>query len=264
MARPGQWKDETFEATILEQISIDAPWALVERFSTLTRLSGSEDEAVAVQYITDQLSSFGVDYTVHHPTCLISLPGKATLRTTGSGGKSYTVKTPSFSPHTNGEEITAELAYVPGQQAAGIMDLFGAQRSAAEEQDLRGKVVITEGMGMSARGFDLEKSGAVAAIFVNPGERIHEGITTTSWGSPDLDSLGRTPPIPIITINRPDGLELIERARQGTVEVVFSNQVEVGWRPIPVIVAEIRGAQVPEEFLACRDRGQRDRRRNAA
>jgi N-acetylated-alpha-linked acidic dipeptidase len=249
MAQPGQWKDESFEQRILGQISIDAPWALVERFSTLERLSGSDDEAVSVRYITDQLSTFGVEHTVYHPTCLISLPGPATLRTTGPNGKSYTVKTPSFSPHTNGEEVTAELAYVPGHQAAGIMDLFGAQRTAGENQDLRGKVVITEGMGMSARGVDLQKSGAIAAIFVNPGERIHEGITTTSWGSPDLDSLGRTPPVPIITINRPDGLELIEQAKQGRVEVAFSNKVEVDWRPIPVIVAEINGAQVPDEFV---------------
>lgn len=249
MTRPGSWKDEAFESRVLEQISIDEPWALVERFSTLTRLSGEPDEAVAVQYITDRLDAFGVDYTVHRPTCLISLPGPATLRITGDGGKSYTVKTPSFSPHTNGREVTAELAYVPGHQAGGIGELLGAQRVMADTQDLRGKVVITEGMGMSARGFDLKESGAVAAIFVNPGERIHEGITTTTWGSPDLDSLGRTPPVPIITINRPDGLELIERAKQGPVVVAFSNQVTVDWRPIPVIVAEIEGSQVPEEFV---------------
>ncbi|MGH9174562.1 MAG: M28 family metallopeptidase, partial [Vicinamibacterales bacterium] len=107
----------------------------------------------------------------------------------------------------------------------------------------------TEGMGMAARGIDLATSGVVAAIFVNPGERIHEGITTASWGSPDLDSLGRTPPVPIITINRPDGRELIEQTQRGRVEVAFSNQVEVGWRPIPIIVAEITGTEAPNEFV---------------
>ncbi|HUG15599.1 MAG TPA: M28 family peptidase, partial [Thermomicrobiales bacterium] len=249
MAQPGSWTDPALEERVLGQITIDEPWALVERFSTLTRLSGEPEEAVAVDYITDKLTSFGVVHTVHHPTCLISLPGPATLRTLGEDGRAYTVKTPSFSPHTGGQEIIAELAYVPGHQAGGIGELLGAQRMAVDTQNLRGRVVITEGMGMSARGFDLRESGAVAAIFVNPGERIHEGITTTSWGTPDLDSLGRTPPVPIITINRPDGLELIERAKQGPVEVAFSNLVSVDWRPIPVIVAEIKGSQVPEEFV---------------
>ena len=249
MTAPGLWKNSSLEQEILDQISVDEPWALVDRFSTLTRLSGSDDEAVAAEYITDKLDAFGVPHTVHRPTCLISLPGPATLRTTGENGKSYRVKTPSFSPATDGVEVVAELAYVPGAQAGDITALFGSGRSAVEEADLRGKVVITEGMGMSARGIDLEASGAVAAIFVNPGENIHEGITTASWGSPDLDSLGRTPPIPIITINRPDGQELIEAVKAGPVEVAFSNQVEIGWREIPVIVAEIEGAEAPDEFV---------------
>ena len=249
MAHPGLWKDTDLEQTILAQISIDEPWALVERFSTLTRLSGSDDEAVAVDYITGKLDDFGVGYTVHTPTCLISLPGPATLRTTGENGKSYRVKTPSFSPMTDGVEVVGELAYVPGSQARDITALFGSGRSAVEDADLRGKILITEGLGMSARGINLATSGVIAAIFVNPGENIHEGITTASWGSPDLDSLGRTPPVPIITINNPDGRELIELAQAGPVEVAVSNQVEIGWREIPVIVAEIEGTEAPEEFV---------------
>lgn len=245
----GAWSDPELEALFLGSISLDEPWALVESFTTLTRLSGSEDEAIAVKYVTDRLDAFGVDYIVHNPKCLISLPGPATLRTVGEGSRPFTVKTPSFSPHTNGEEIVAELVYVRGQQAGGITDLFGAQRAADEEQDLRGKIVITEGMGISARGVNLKVSGALAAIFVNPGERIHEGITTTTWGSPDLDSLGRTPPVPIITINGPEGQQLIEMAQREHIQVALSNKVEVEWREIPIVVAEIAGSQVPEEFV---------------
>lgn len=249
MTTLGRWKDAALEQAVLADISIDAPWGLVERFSTLTRLSGSEDEATAVEEITSRLREYGVEHTVHYPVCLISLPGPATLRTTGPSGRAMTAKTTSFSPSTGGREVTGELAYVPGHHAAAITDLVGAGRAVNVEQDLRGKIVITEGMGLSARGFDLEKSGVIGVILVNPGERIHEGITTTTWGSPDLDSLGRTPPAPIITINWPDGAALIEQAKAGPTEVAFSNQVEVGWRPIPVIVAEIRGTQVPEEFV---------------
>lgn len=245
----GAWKDTALEQTMLQQTTIDVPWALVERFSHLTRLSGSADEAEAVRLIAEQLTAFGVDHTVHHPICLISLPGKATLRTTGADGRAYTVKTPSFSPSTGGQEVTGELVYIPGHQAGGMSDLFGERRAAPEVRDLRGKIVLTEGLGMAARGFDLDRSGAIAAIFINPGERIHEGITTTTWGSPDLDSLGRTPPVPILTINQPDGSDLVARLQQGPVEVAFANNVETGWRPIPVIVAEITGATVPEEFV---------------
>jgi N-acetylated-alpha-linked acidic dipeptidase len=249
MATVGSWKDVSAEAAVLADVSIDVPWALVEEFTHLTRLSGSEDEAAAVKYITEQLTSFGVPYTVHHPVCLISLPGPATLRTLGDRGREYRVKTPSFSPSTGGKEVTGELVYIPGHQAGGINDLFSDRRAATGEEDLHGKIVLSEGMGMAARGFDLGKSGALAAIFINPGQGIHEGITTTSWGSPDLDSLGRTPPVPILTINRPDGDDLIRQVSAGPVSVAFSNQVEIGWREIPVTIAEIRGNVAPDEFV---------------
>jgi hypothetical protein len=242
------WRDTDLEQQILDTITLDEPWALIERFSTLVRLSGSLEEAEAVAAITDKLAGWDIPFEVHHPTCLISLPGPATLRTIGNDGKSYTVKTPSFSPHTSGQEIEAELIYVPGQQAAGINELFSEQRTASDI-DLRGKIVMTEGLGIAARGFDLANSGAVAALFINPGDRIHEGITTTTWGSPDLDSLGRVPPVPILTINNPDGRELIEQLKHGSVRVAFSNQTDTGWRPIPVVVAEIKGKRFPDEFV---------------
>ena len=242
------WRDEATERQILDDISIDEPWALLERFSQLVRLSGSQAEQQAVDYISGKLAGWGVPYVVHHPTCLISLPGPATMRTVGQHGKSFTVKTSSFSPSTNGDEITAELVYVPGSQASGINDLFGPGRS-VEHQDLRGKIVMTEGLGIAARGLNLAGSGALAAVFINPGERIHEGITTTSWGSPDLESEGRVPPVPVFGINKPDGEALKALLAQGPVTVAVSNQVDTGYRPIPVIVAEIAGSQAADEFV---------------
>ncbi len=242
------WKDEATETAIVGDISIDEPVALIEKFSTLTRLSGSADEAEAVRYITGRLSEWGVPHTVHHPTCLISLPGPATLRTMGTDERSFTVKTSSFSPSTDGREIEAELVYVPGAQAADLADLLGASRP-VEAGDLSGKIVITEGLGIAARGMDFAGSGAIAAIFINPGERIHEGITTVAWGSPDLTSLNRAPEIPILAINKPDGEALKMMLQSGPIRVAFSNQVDTGWREIPVTVAEIAGNETPNEFI---------------
>ena len=242
------WRDVALEAQVLGQISLDAPWALVEAFSEIVRLSGSPEEARAAQMITDQLDAWGVAYELHHPTCLISLPGPATLRALGDDARTYTVKTPSFSPHTDGAEIEGELIYVPGNQAAGMNELFSEQRTATGA-DLRGKIVMTEGLGIAARGFDLAGSGAIAALFINPGERIHEGITTTAWGSPDLTSDNRVPPVPVLAINRSEGEDLIRRAQAGPVRVAFSNRTETGWRDIPVLVAEIPGNGETDEFV---------------
>ncbi|MDI3340947.1 MAG: M28 family peptidase [Sphaerobacter sp.] len=242
------WHDPETEELILRDITLDEPWALLERFSTLVRLSGSADEAAAVEYISSRLSAWGVPHAVHWPTCLISLPGPATLRTLGEDGREFRVKTLSFSPSTDGREVEGDLVYLPGSQASGLDDLLGASR-AIGAGDLRGKVVITEGIGIAARGLDLERAGAVGAIFINPGERIHEGITTTIWGSPDLYRRGGVPPVPVLAINRPDGEALLQALRRGPVRVAFANQVDTGWRPIPVIVAEIAGSQAADEFV---------------
>src|SRR5215212_11541846 len=68
------WRDEALEETLLGSITLDAPWALVERFSTLVRESGSREEELAVAEITARLEEWGIDYELHRPTCLISLP----------------------------------------------------------------------------------------------------------------------------------------------------------------------------------------------
>jgi len=52
MATVGSWKDLDLEGQVLGDIGIDVPWALVERFTHLTRLSGSDEEAQAVTHIT--------------------------------------------------------------------------------------------------------------------------------------------------------------------------------------------------------------------
>ena len=122
------WRDAETERIVLDDISIDEPWALLERFSQLVRLSGSADEQEAVNYITGKLSSWGVPYLVHHPTCLICMPGPATLRTVGRRRAEFHSQDSSFSPSTNGEEVDSGTGLRAGQQASGINDLFGAGR----------------------------------------------------------------------------------------------------------------------------------------
>lgn len=243
-----RWRDPETERVILGAIRIEEPWALLERFNTLVRLSGSQDEAEAVAYLTGRLDAWGVPYRVHHPVCLISIPVRATLRVVSPDPRPIRAKTLSFSPSTDGAEITGELVYIPSAHARGVAELLGAARPQIE-QDLRGKVVLTEGLGLAARGLDLAKTGAIGAIFINPGDYIHEGIATTSWGSPDLDSLGRVPPVPILAISRPYGEALKAELARGPVQVAFSTTVDTGWRPIPVVVAEISGTQAADEFV---------------
>ncbi|HWE64673.1 MAG TPA: M28 family peptidase [Chloroflexota bacterium] len=238
------WSDQALERTLLDQISLTVPWSVVERFSSLVRLSGSPQEREAFTILTRHLDQWGVPYTLHEPEAFISIPLAATVRV---GDRSFRAKTPAMSVSTGGQEISGELVYMPSSKSERTGDVFSAGVD-LEQVDVRGKVVLSEGMAAPGKLKDVMAAGALAGIFINPGEAIHEGICTTIWGTPDLASMDRQPTIPVIAVNHPDGQELIALARQGA-QVALSTTLDTGWRHIPVLVAEIPGAQLPDEFV---------------
>ncbi|MGH2398941.1 MAG: M28 family peptidase, partial [bacterium] len=101
------------EDAVIEAVTIDAPWALVERFSTLVRDSGGKAEGKAIDYIVRQLSRWGVPHTLHEPELLISLPKRARLEVLAPEKRTLTSKTPSMSLSTDGRWQRGPLMYVP-------------------------------------------------------------------------------------------------------------------------------------------------------
>ena len=242
------WRDPSVEQRVLSAISLDEPWAAIEQFAQLVRLSGSPEEREALDYLVERLERWGVPYRVFWPTCLISWPVYATLRVVSPEARPIRAKTLAFSPSTDGAEVIGELVVISSEQVAGIEQIF-AGNVPKQVPDLRGKVVLTDGFGFAAQAVRWASTGALAVIFVHPGEAIHEGIATTSWGSPDLDAEGTVPAVPIVTIARPDGEYLRALAARGPVTVALATTVETTWRPIPILVAEIPGNQAADEFV---------------
>jgi len=240
------WRDPG-EAAITGAVSLDAPWALVEKFSTLVRDSGSKSERRAVDYIMKQLSKWGVPHTLHEPELLISLPKKARLEVVAPEPRALAAKTPSMSLSTNGKFQRGAVVYVPSTGGGAIIGLFEGLGDIA--QDVRGKIVLTDGYPSPGKVIDFQEKGALGAIFISPGERIHEGICTSIWGSPDLDTIRRKPKIPVVAINKTEGAWLRELVQAGPVKAKLSTKLDERWRPIPVLVAEIRGTEEPEKFV---------------
>ena len=242
----GTWKDPQ-ETAVTGSVSLDAPWAMVEKFSTLIRDSGSKPERRAVDYIMKQLSKWGVPHTLHEPELLISLPKKARLEVVAPEKRALTAKTPSMSLSTNGKFQRGVVVYVPAAIGGAIIGLFEGLGDIV--QDVRGKIVLTEGYPSPGKVIDFQEKGALGAIFISPGERIHEGICTSIWGSPDLDTIRRKPKIPVVAVSKTDGGWLRGLVQAGPVKVKLSTKLDEGWRPIPVLVAEIRGTEEPEKFV---------------
>lgn len=238
------WNNPAVERSILDDVTLEAPWAVIEKFSALVRLSGSSEERTAVDLLRQHLTQWGVPHHLYEPDAFISIPGEASIRV---GETRYRAKTPAMSISTDGHEISGPLVYIASQAGETTGDVFSTGVDLAQA-DVRGKIVLTEGMASPGKVVDVMAAGALAGIFINPGEAIHEGICTTIWGTPDLASMSRQPTIPVVAVNNPDGRALIAAAQQGS-EVALSTRLDTGWRRIPVLVAEISGAQVPDEYV---------------
>ena len=239
---PSLLSSKSAEREIRADLSKEIPWDLVTTFSTIVRESGTEGEWKAAQYIFDKLKGWGVDVTMHTPELLISVPRGAKLEVPGLG--SVRAKTPAFSASTAGVE--GEVVYIPAKKVEKIEDMFSIGGATA---DLTGKIVITEGMAMPLRVRENEQHGAVAQIYVHPGQPIHEGICTTIWGTPTLSSLDRKPKTPIICVNNEDGRKIIELVKAGTLRVRLETKLDEGWVKCPLNSVWIEGTEEPEKFM---------------
>ena len=240
--------DHSTEKELLNSVSREVPWELVEHFSRIKRDSGTEGEKEAARYITSQLESFGIPYQVYEPELYLSLPEWAKLQVVSPSPFGIRCKTPSFSYSTDGKTVEGSLVYVPTETGEKTEYLFGEGMKDVT-QDVRGKIVLTEGIFAPQKAWEFESRGAIGQIYINPGTLIHEGNFSTVWGTPTLESMGRLPKNPIVCITRPDGEKLIELCKAGEPKVSIQTRLNVRWAKCPIPVAEIRGTEEPEKYM---------------
>ena len=226
---------------ITRDISIDAPWSLIEAFATQPR-EKPEDGNRGAEMIAERLRGFGVPVTMHQPDLYLSLPISASVQ---ASGETFAAKPPAFSVSAP-EGIEAPLLYVPAAGAGNPLD-----RSAGILDDhgrFEGRIVVTEGFALPNAVAEYETAGAAGVVAVNPGERAHWGTVSTIWGTPGLEDLPRLPKIVSAAVNNADGQKLIEAAKQGGTAKV-STELEVGWFPSKIPVVDIPGAGRSDQFV---------------
>ena len=230
-------------AAALTDVSLDAPWPLIERFTTLRR-EHPTDVATAADEIVARLRAHGVPVEVHRPTIFLSLPGKASVTV---NDRSLRAKPMAMSvAYPDG--LTAPLVYVPARYAQNADEMFTKGFVSDADIDVAGKLVVSEGFGMPGKVSYFEQRGALGMIAVNPGANPHWGICTTVWGTPDLRDLPRKPKIAVVAVNNPDGHELIAHAISGG-EVTLHAETTEGWFESPIPVVTIPGTDEAEAFV---------------
>jgi hypothetical protein len=240
------------DGSILEQITLDHAWDLVETFSGRERWR-PEDVNSAGDLIAERLRSLGLPVVVHRPTVCLSVPLSASV--TLDGDEMF-AKPPSSSKSCP-DGVTAELFYLPAEKSSlrsynkKAIAFFGegVGTDAEMRKKVTGKILITEGFGNPALAAIAMEWGAVGMIAVNPGVDTHWGTCTTVWGSPDLDDFGRKPTIPVVSVANPIGLKLIARVKKGATEVTVKTEMQEGWFEQAIPVVEIPGTVEADKFL---------------
>jgi N-acetylated-alpha-linked acidic dipeptidase len=239
------------ERRILDAVTLEAPWALVETFARMPRWM-PEDVNTGADTIVAMLKAHGIPVTVHEPEIYLSIPLEASVE---AGGMTHRAKPPTASlPAPDG--VTAPLVYLAANLRAlrsysrDVGELFGG--SIASEAEARrlvaGRIVVTEGFGNPALASLIEEWGGAGLIAANPGIDIHWGTCTTIWGTPDLDDLPRKPRIPVVAVNKPSGEALMAQARAGSTATIRTRLLE-GFHRQKIPVVHIPGAVEPDEFV---------------
>ena len=225
-----------FERDLVEAVSADEPWALVERFAELTRVSGTEDERLAADYLRERLDELGVPNTTHSPDLYLSTPEGASIRS-ADGWVSETVKTVSFSSSAT---VTGDLVYVQNDDEMESIEAMLSVDLTGTDESLAGKVVLAESIIPISAVEELTERGAAAFVGIHPHEREpHEGIVTPVWGgAPPLDEADRVPDLPVANVSRTEGRELVAMAEAGT-SVTVTTETTTGWETCPLVVAEV-------------------------
>jgi hypothetical protein len=248
------FKDEALEEAMRDSVRLDEARALLDRFATLVRESGTAHEEQAGHYLVERLRALGIPVTLHTPDLYISVPERAELTVVGSGERrSVRGRPPAMARSTGGRPVVGEVCYVPSRYASGTSTLFdtpdAARAADAGSDPVKGRIVLTEGFSMPGPVQAFERRGAIAQIYIHPGRNIHEGICTSIWGAPTAESIGRKPTTPVVCINHPDGETLVAEVLRGTVTCEINTWLREGWMRCLLPVAEIRGQSDPDEFL---------------
>jgi hypothetical protein len=193
-------------------------------FAERMKLSGTADELASIKTIQAKLDGYGYRTSLLSHDAYISLPGAASVVV---DGVALTAITHSFSRPSAG--LTAPVVYV-------------GQGSEAEfaGREIAGRIVLAEGIASPAVADRARRAGAAGQLHISPHDHLHEMCISPVWGSPGLSTLAQMPGTIACTISHTDGSALRDRLAAGETSVVtLSAEVDTGWRPTPILVADL-------------------------
>jgi N-acetylated-alpha-linked acidic dipeptidase len=203
---------------------------LTREIAREARMSGSPEETRSFDFIEGYLRDLGYVVTRESFPSLVGFPIRASVEVVSPGPLSMKAHGYSLSPSTPPDGVTAAL-----------IDLGSAVEADYAKADIRGKVVLTNGLGTPEKQFALDRAGAAAHIHVDR-DRIREMCVSPVWGTATPETAPLLPASPAVAVLGEEGDRLRALLEQGPVTVRIVSENYRGWCSIPVVCADLAGA----------------------
>ncbi len=214
---------------IVSDVSISELKRHLNEIAQYVRLSGTPEEAKAFDHIERELKSWGYDVKRYENDALIGYPGKSSLEITSPDQQTIPCNGYSLSPLTSDEGVSGELVYVGAGKEADYAGL-----------DVRGKIVVSDGLAMPDKTLASQNAGAIAQIHIND-DYIHEMCISPVWGTPIPETADLLPKLPAVSVTKVDGEKIRAAMADGTVTVRLMTQPYLAWCKIPTLTADLPG-----------------------
>jgi len=221
------------EQQVVAEVSADELMKHTATIAAEERLSGNEAEAKAVGYFKQLMEDWGYDTKIQWIENYISLPIKGALTVLSPESRDVSCITHSFSVTTPPGGLEAELVYLPE----------------GSNLDVRGRIVVQDGLALPATVYGTEQRGAAGQLFVNASDLPRNMIVSTIWGQPVPESAGRIPKTPVVSMNQENGEYLKALCAKGPVKVRLETETWTGFKKVPLAIADVKGKVEPDKFV---------------
>ena len=226
--------DREADRRLRERVDVDALQRHVDAFDGTERVSGTDDEWEASEYVVETLREYGCEAELLEFEGYISVPEDGRVDVTAPTRRTFDEAiTTSFSASTPPSGVSSE-----------VVRIGDVTEETVDAADVEGKIAFTTGLPTPEPITLLEAAGAEAVIYQssNP-DHLHEMIVTPVWGTPGLDNEEAIPDLPVVEITRKAGDWLLDRCDEGPVEATVTTEVTTELTTLPCPVGRIEGTE---------------------
>lgn len=212
--------------------AVDGPLMMehMAEFAKWRKESGIPEELKSLDYVEARMKEYGFRTELILHDAYISLPGNAAVRAPGGDVRCITHSFSRSSPK--------------GGLKAQVVDLGAGSPADFARNDVRGKIVMVDGIANPVMSRRASLAGAAGQLHVSPHEHTHEMCISPVWGSPTHDTVANLPSTVVVTVPLEGGQSLRERLkRDPALEVTLEAEVDTRWRKTPILVCDMDGPQ---------------------